>query len=126
MSNGIRMGEAHFDKQTIENLDALLKEYQDLTKALGLHSEAFKLHWKNDEQSRTKILEEFRMWRMAVTAEQSKLIQGCADVRKFFLGVDHDKEMARLREFLELAERLQKLQQSGFLEKMADTLIKLA
>lgn len=122
----MRMAETDLNKGTIESLDILLKEYQDITRALQLHSDTFKLNWKGDEQHRTKILEELRMWRMAVTSEQQKLLQGCADVRKFFLADDHEKEITRLREFIELAERLQKLQQSGFLDKMADTLIKLA
>jgi hypothetical protein len=47
------------------------------------------------------------------------------DVRQFFLNENHETEVARLKEFVELCERLQKLKASGFLDTVADTMLKL-
>jgi hypothetical protein len=73
-----------------------------------------------------KLIREVRTARMALTGETSILTTQLEDLRKFFLGRDYETEMARLREFTELCERLERLKQSGFLDSVADTLLKLA
>jgi hypothetical protein len=48
------------------------------------------------------------------------------EVRQFFLEGDYEKEIERLHEFVDLCERLKALTQDGFLDAVADTLLKLA
>lgn len=104
----------------------LVRAAQDASLALKMVSEQFEAQWKRDEAMRTKVLREFREWRMAMDGEIHKLVASCADVRKFFLGPDHEKEIARLKEFIELCERLQALQKSGMLNNVADVILKLS
>lgn len=72
------------------------------------------------------LVEELRSMRMTSAAEVAATLKPLEDLRKFFLGSEHEKEIARLREFVELCERLEKLKASGFLDTVADTLLKLA
>ena len=53
------------------------------------------------------------------------MITPLRDVREFFLGREYDQQMARLTEFVELCERLEKLKESGFLDSVAETMLRL-
>jgi hypothetical protein len=75
---------------------------------------------------RKEMVEEIRGMRESVTAEVASTLKPLEDIRRFFLGPEHDKEIARLREFVELCERLKKLKDEGFLDSVADTLLKLS
>jgi hypothetical protein len=48
------------------------------------------------------------------------------EVRQFFIGSDYKAEMERLSEFVALCERMQKLKDTGFLDRVADTMLNLA
>lgn len=72
------------------------------------------------------FIETLRGMRTTSTTEVAAMMKPLEDLRKFFLGADHQKEVDRLKEFVELCERLEKLKKSGFLDSVADTLIKLA
>jgi hypothetical protein len=72
------------------------------------------------------FLEDLRQTRFAVVAEVSQLSQPLKDIRQFFLGKDYEMEMARLRQFVELCERLVALKRDGTLDAVSDTIIKLA
>ena len=74
----------------------------------------------------TKWLQEFRTARMNFASEANYMLGPLKDIRQFFLESTYEKEIARLREFVELCERLQKLKESGFLDTVADTMIRLA
>ena len=72
------------------------------------------------------VIEELRGMRMTTTSEAAAMLKPLEEIRKFFLGDDHKQEVERLKEFVELCERLQKLKQSGFHDTDADTMLKLA
>jgi len=72
------------------------------------------------------LIENLRGMRMTTTTEVAAMIKPLEDLRKFFLGAEHDKEINRLREFVDLCERLEKLKKSGFLDTVADTMLKLS
>lgn len=76
--------------------------------------------------SKKDIIETFRSMRMTTTTEVAAMIKPLEDLRKFFLGDDHQKEMERLKEFVDVCERLEKLKKSGFLDTVADTMLKLS
>ena len=67
-----------------------------------------------------------RAQRMITISETTCVMNALKDVRQFFLGSDYERETKRLGEFVELCERLQKLKDSGFLDTVADTMVRLA
>lgn len=67
-----------------------------------------------------------RMQRMAIVNECACMVNALRDVRQFFLGPDYEREQKRLTEFVDLCERLKRLKDSGFLDTVADTMIRLA
>lgn len=72
------------------------------------------------------MIEELRSLRMTAAQEIAQAMKPLEDVRQFFIGKDHAAEVGRLREFVELCERLERLKKDGFLDAVADTIIKLA
>ena len=73
-----------------------------------------------------KTLEKVRAWRMTVEREVQMSVRALEDLRKFFLNDQHEKEMARLNEFVRTCERLQALSDNGTLNAVADVMLKLA
>lgn len=73
-----------------------------------------------------QYLEDIRQTRYAVVTETSQMTKPLSEVRQFFLGSDYKEQITRLREFVELCERLQQLKASGFLDSVADTMLRLA
>ena len=71
-------------------------------------------------------LEDVRQSRMAIIGEVAHLLQPLREVRAFLLGKDYEFEIARLKEFCDLCDRLSKLKKDGTLDAIADTIIKLA
>ncbi len=93
---------------------------------LEAHTDAIQTSWLNWMEETGKVMESIRQTRVAIGLEANKLLSECGDVRKFFLADDHAKEIARLREFVELCERLRALKADGTLDKLADTILKLS
>jgi hypothetical protein len=102
-------------EKTAEAADVL----DESVKRIGGYLETFKPMKKD-------VIDELRGLRMTTTTEVAAMLKPLEDVRQFFLGKDHEAEVARLREFVDLCERLQKLKQSGFLDTVADTMLKLS
>lgn len=92
---------------------------EELTKGIGGEMEKFKIDAKN-------YLQDIRATRMSMVSEVSAMTGPLREVRQFFHGADYDVEIKRLREFVDLCERLNALKESGFLDTMADTMIRLA
>ena len=78
-------------------------------------------------RANTKLyLDDIRQSRMGVVTETAQITKALHEVRQFFLGQDYKEQTARLKEFVDLCERLQKLKESGFLDSVADTMLRLA
>lgn len=74
----------------------------------------------------TQVVKKVRDTRMTVTTELNKALKSMGDVRKFFLESDYREEMKRLKEFVELGERMRELILDGTMDAVVDTAIKLA
>ena len=74
----------------------------------------------------TDARERLRNDRMTLVRECGTISNALRDVRQFFLGPDHKREVARLEEFVSLCERLNALKESGFLDSVADTMLRLS
>lgn len=72
-----------------------------------------------------KLIKEVRTSRMEVTTELQKSLSQMRDLRKFFLESEHKDEMARLKEFVALAEQMKALIKDGTLEAISDIILKL-
>lgn len=70
--------------------------------------------------------QEIRSKRMMIVSDCSNVVKALKDVRQFFLGPDYERETKRLAEFVELCERLKALKDSGFLDTVADTMLRLS
>ena len=90
-----------------------------LLKGIGEEFEKFKADAK-------RYLEDIRLTRFSIVQETTEITSPLKDVRKFFLGNEYKEEIERLREFVSLCERLNQLKASGFLDSVADTMLKLA
>ena len=73
-----------------------------------------------------RYLEDIRSTRFAMVTEAAHMTGPLKEVRQFFLGGDYKEEITRLKDFVDLCERLQKLKESGFLDSVADTMLGLA
>lgn len=111
--------------KTVRDAESLVERVQDAHKALAILSLAFKGEWNDFVTSADARLTEFRQVRMSTETEIHRVMTDLKDVRKFFMSEDHDKEVARLKEFVELCERLKALKESGFLDKVSDTILRL-
>ena len=108
-----------------QSIDLALRA-KEAREFLDFHTDHARKSWLDWMDETGKVLESIRQTRVAIGFESKQLLSECGDVRKFFLSDDHDKEIAKLREFIELAERLRDLKADGTLDRLADTILKLA
>ncbi len=78
------------------------------------------------ENNAKMYLETIRTKRMAMVTEASQISHALREVRQFFLASDYAEEIRRLNDFVNLCERLHALKQTGFLDKIADTMLSLS
>lgn len=111
-----------------KNAEAL-KEVSDLyahfSKEAFAQQESFNAIAMTVRRAAKEALVECRDLRMALSSEISALIQSLKDLRSIAAGPQHDESIQRLREFIELSERLKALKDSGFLDSIADTILRL-
>jgi hypothetical protein len=78
------------------------------------------------QEMMSRAIEEIRQQRFAVVSETSLILKPLREIRQFFLGAEYQTELTRLKEFVELCERLNALKESGFLDRVADTMLTLS
>ena len=111
-----------FPRQTSPQVKAAedaRKIVAELVQGLGAEMEKF-------EASAKIHCEQIRGKRMAMVTEEAQMTNALKAIRQFFLGSDYKEEMARLTEFVDLCERLQRLKDSGFIDQIADTMLTLS
>jgi hypothetical protein len=91
----------------------------ELLRGIGYEMEQF-------EDNCRDHLNAIRGKRIAVVSEATQMTNALKEVRQFFIGADYKTEMERLGEFVTLCERMQRLKDSGFLDRVADTMLNLA
>lgn len=74
----------------------------------------------------SEYIQMVRGFKMAIVSEISQSTNELKDIRKFFIGLEHENEIKRLREFVELCERLKKLKDDGTLDAISDVILKLS
>lgn len=114
-------------ERAIQNVKTLTERMRDAQLALDRGCSQFRaetLDWTSDQLP--KALKDMRDTRMVINSELSLLMKPLEDLRRFFLGPDYEKEMARMKDFIDLCERLKALKDSGFLDSVADTMLRLS
>lgn len=112
--------------KTINQSGELVEKAMDARAAMDVMCETWKASWMDFQETSDARLKELRMTRIAMDSEMRQLMASLREVRTFFLDKDYGTEIARLKEFVETCERLQKLKDSGFLDSVADTMLRLA
>lgn len=110
---------------TLDRDNQLLNNALDARAAMDVMSDSWKKTWFDFQHDSSHRLAEMRSTRFAFDTEIRQLMSSMREVRQFFLDKDYEKERDRLKEFVELCERLKALKESGFLDQIADTLLKL-
>ena len=110
----------------VAEAEDLLTRANDARVAMDVMANSFKTSWIEFAQSGDERLKELRMLRLANEGEIRQLMASFREVRQFFLDKDYATEIARLKDFVDTCERLQKLKESGFLDSVADTMLKLS
>lgn len=112
--------------ETNQKAQTLLEHALDARAALDVLATSWKKEWFDLMDYMDEQLKTFRMTRMAFDTEQRRLLGELRDVRQFFLDKDYETERARLKEFVEVCERLKALKESGFLDTVSDTMLRLS
>jgi hypothetical protein len=103
----------------------LLAKTQDVIAAVEYLSTQIKGPFAEYSEFVKAALAETREHRIALGMETRYLMNSLKDVRQFFLEADYEVQVRRLHEFIDLCERLEALKKSGFLDAVADTILKL-
>lgn len=115
------------ESKTIKKeMSTLIEDTNEAKEALRTAVEGIGENMDKIKPMKKELIENLRGMRMTTTTEVAAMLKPLEDLRKFFLGAEHDKEIARLREFVDLCERLETLKKSGFLDTVADTMLKLS
>jgi hypothetical protein len=109
-----------------KTMSTLIEQTVEAKTALRIAVEGIGEHAEQLKPVKKEFIDELRGLRMTATTEVAAMLKPLEDIRKFLLGSEHEKEIARLKEFIELCERLETLKKSGFLDTVADTLLKLS
>lgn len=109
-----------------DTMGTLVEQTKEAKDALRVAIEGIGVNMEKLKPMKKEIIDELRGLRMTTASEVASMLKPLEDIRKFFMGSEHEKEIARLREFVDLCERLEKLKNSGFLDTVADTMLKLA
>jgi len=118
---------AILESKTIKKeMSTLIEDTNEAQEALRTAIEGIGENMDKIKPMKKELIENLRGMRMTTTTEVAAMIKPLEDLRKFFLGTEHDKEVERLREFVDLCERLERLKKSGFLDTVADTMLKLS
>ena len=119
--------QAILESKTIKKeMSTLIEDTKEAREALFEAIEGIGENIDKIKPMKKELIENIRGMRMTTTTEVAAMLKPPEDLRKFFLGAEHDKEIARLREFVDLCERLESLKKNGFLDTVADTMLKLS
>jgi hypothetical protein len=110
---------------SVEAQETLVQRAKEACEAIEYLASHQKKSWFDVEEAINAQIASLRSKRSIAEFENKQLLTALGDVRRFFFDDKHQEEVKRLSEFVEVCERLQKLQTSGFLNAVADTILKL-
>jgi len=114
-----------FEKDVSKSED-LVERARSATAAIDHLANHVEVEWMACEGKIAEALKAARSKKFALRTETRAMMEAFKDVRQFFLDDDYGEQIRRLDEFVSLCERLEKLKDSGFLDTVADTMLKLS
>lgn len=111
--------------RSVADTESLVKRVKEAREALDELTATWKVSWLDWLKDSKSMLEEMRMWRMGITSEAKNSIKEMGELRQFFLTDQHVEEIKRLKEFVDVCERLQKLKDAGTLDAISEIMLKL-
>lgn len=70
-------------------------------------------------------VQDIRQTRFFICGELQQTKRDAEDLRRFFGSSEHDKQLEKMKEFVDVCEKLKQLKDSGFLDSVVETMIKL-
>lgn len=116
----------HIEEKYPPKMSDLARAALDTRAVLDEHTRTIGAAMDEFERVTRAAMQQVRTHRMTTVTECASVVNALKDVRQFFLGPDYEREQKRLAEFVDLCERMKKLKDSGFLDTVADTMIRLA
>jgi hypothetical protein len=113
-------------KKRIDVTEDLTERCRELTAAIQYLVTEIKGPWSEYNDFIKMALTTVREQRISVGSETRLLMGALKEVRQFFLEESYETEIQRLHEFIDLCERLRALKESGFLDIVADTMLRLS
>jgi hypothetical protein len=113
-------------EKSLSQTQDLFNRAIDARNAMEAMCDSWKSAWCEFMLTNGQRLQDLRMNRIASETEIRQMMAGFRDVRQFFLDKDYQEERVRLKEFVELCERLKVLKESGFLDTVSDTMLNLS
>lgn len=113
-------------KESLKNSEEMTQRANDAIAAIDYLATQIRGPWTEYQQFIKGALGEVREQRIALSSETRLLMIALREVRQFFLEEAYETEINRLHEFIDLCERLKALRESGFLDAVADTILKLS
>jgi hypothetical protein len=112
-------------KKKIKTTEELTERARELTATIDYLVTEIRGPWAEFQEFIKSALTTVREQRIAMGSETRLLMGSLKEVRQFFLEESYETEIRRLSEFIDLCERLKALKESGFLDTVADTILKL-
>jgi len=125
-SHSLADGVNNAGRVQIERSEELLRRAQDVVERMHQLQVELNDPWKEFNQWLATELERTRQTRFALEFETRQMMRQFKEVRQFFLEESYTEEIRRLAEFIDICERLKVLSEGGFLDAIADTILKLA
>lgn len=116
----------HLMEETVHLIQAINAEVEESKRVLTGLSNDVRAVFEIVGPQLLQQAKELRAARMTVVAEIRDSLAALRDVRRFFLESEYSVEMDRLERFVRLCKELRVLKESGILDAVADTAIRLA
>jgi hypothetical protein len=112
--------------KNVEDSENLVRRAEEATAAIKYLCEHMPLAYNEYDDQIINALKKTRATKVAIEIETKQTLAALSDIRKFFLDPRHEEEVVKLKEFVDICERLRELKASGFLDAVSDTILRLS
>jgi hypothetical protein len=111
--------------KTEERAEQLVERAREASDTLRILMQNIGPNWDEFQDVMNRGIANARQSRIGMEIEIRQLMANFKEVRAFFLSDAHQEEVARLEHFIDLCHQLKALKESGFLDAITDTILKL-
>lgn len=103
----------------------LAEDYKNAADFLDSATESVNSAWIKWLRDSKQYLFELRTWKMALQTECAEGKKLAKDLNDFLLSEETEGKLKLLKEFVDVAERMKALKDSGFMDSIVDVLLKI-